>query len=469
MNNHAESDDLKRLLLRVAYLSSQGVTQTDIAELLGTVNQSRVSKLLSAISGNQSKMSEQVRAVIGDRGPWLETSFRKDRLDDDLQGMLEEIKQELFPGLKGLREKLEEWSGGKQNAPILRVFYSGPDDRRGDEGAPAKARRLQHFGRLAAGYVRDLLPQMGTTAVCWGKTLKWLASGLRQYEAPELKGEISPDFIPVGGEPLGYAALEVTSSKLAAEFRRIVGFDDKGNKSLSAVPTSIPSRFKKHASLLRSYFLWERDYQAIFPVREEDKDFIKKHKLEAPAAGPGEPLIHQIESVLTSVGTPQDSDEWVKEIARMAELGIEDLKRLTVGNMGGYFIPHPDLDPKDKEAAAKVREINDLWTGITERHLENVATKSRKEEKVGIIVLAIGNVKARTIKACIEHKSSIDHKPCSLVQGLIIDHELAKELATLRRQREAGSAMPGLARAVSGGAVRGGLGHARVGSAAVAP
>jgi hypothetical protein len=241
---------------------------------------------------------------------------------------------------------------------------------------------------------------------------------LRGYKIGELNPR--PDFIPAVGEPLA-PDLEVTATKLAAEFRKIVGHDDSGNKSLSAVPTSIPSRFKEHAPLLRSYFLWQKHYQAIFPMRQDDQEFITENNLEAPWKRKGRPLIELVESVLSSVGTPEDSDEWVNEVARMAGLEIEHLKQMTIGNIGGYFFHKPGLGKKD---AKQLDEVNDLWTGITRDHLVEVAHQSRKKGRAGIVILAVGAVKAPIIKACIEHD------PC-LVQHLIISNDLAAELAKL--------------------------------------
>src|SRR4051812_3591158 len=105
-----DSDDFKRLLLRVAFLTSQQLSQREVVEKLNGTKQPYVSKLQAALRGDRPKgkchdarLAKRVQDVMGsDR--WLVTTFLDKNLSPDLRKMLAEIE-----GADKLRSRLKEW------------------------------------------------------------------------------------------------------------------------------------------------------------------------------------------------------------------------------------------------------------------------------------------------------------------------------------------------------------------------
>lgn len=85
---------------------------------------------------------------------------------------IEEIKARIAPqSLRGPLEKLREKHGGI--IPEVRIFPI----RHADSLDKIK-KRQEEFGRMAAGYVKDLLlTTKGHIGICWGNTLAELIKG----------------------------------------------------------------------------------------------------------------------------------------------------------------------------------------------------------------------------------------------------------------------------------------------------
>jgi DNA-binding transcriptional regulator LsrR (DeoR family) len=135
------------------------------------------------------------------------------------------------------------------------------------------------------------------------------------------------------------------------------------------------------------------------------------------------PLINQVDSLLTSVGTADRPlgfihDELLRAGSRPGRrLTRESLGRLVAGDIGGVLIPRRNLDAAGRR---EVDSLNDMWTGMKRTHLERIAKNATRANHPGVIVASIGGAGRAEIIA--------EALRCGLVNELIIDRELVGAL-----------------------------------------
>jgi DNA-binding transcriptional regulator LsrR (DeoR family) len=361
-----------------AYLSSQGNDQAKVGAVLG-VSQGEVSRLLT----------------VARREGWLQTRCV---LPDGAAGAVEQL---VFAGRNELRDTLRREADRHGVPPLrgIRVLHSGGDDT----DATAWDARLQRFGRLAAGRVQELLPRMSLTGVTWGKTIARLVEGLRQLnpQAPSLPRPVQ--FVPLTGEPLAFPDPETSSSTLAHRLGELFTPGMHPFHSLAAVPAFIPAKFpRKSQATIREFIAEIAGYRAVFERTDRN-------------GAPQEPLVDQLDAIITGVGTvaPGVSGRLLDD--RVAAEGVtkEELSARAVGDIGGVFLPRAARD-------AVVRGINERWTGVRLEHLVGCARAAADDPgRTGVIVLAMGRAKAEVTLACVR---------AGLITELILDHELARGL-----------------------------------------
>jgi DNA-binding transcriptional regulator LsrR (DeoR family) len=172
--------------------------------------------------------------------------------------------------------------------------------------------------------------------------------------------------------------------------------------SLGAVPDRIPTAFFRDEGankVIREFLNCVSGYNQIY---------------SGPSA-----LVHQIDTVLTSVGScyGKSNDPWLNELVRRDGLKTDKLDRLTRGDIGGVFLPRDGLTPPDRQL---VEELNQRWTGISEVHLRECARRASAAGRPGVIILAVGRFKAEVVRESVRR---------GLVNELIVDQDLAGELA----------------------------------------
>src|SRR5436190_12068094 len=125
---------------------------------------------------------------------------------------------------------------------------------------------------------------------------------------------------------------------------RTHGADKTDEISLGAVPACIPGGFNKtETEIIRKFLTHATGYRRIFgPTGKE------------------QPLIEQVDSILTSVGTTtissQFADLWLDETVSGVNIKKQELARFTVGNIGGVFLHRQELSISDR------RLIDDINT-----------------------------------------------------------------------------------------------------------
>jgi DNA-binding transcriptional regulator LsrR (DeoR family) len=338
---------------------------------------------------------------------------------------LSEIENAFYQNLPKLRSGIERISRRNQpnaSPPQVHVFFSGPTatDKAGYH------KRQQLFGWNAALYVRELIPKMHRIGVAWGKTIARLIDGMRPLHPKFERGTL---FYPVSGEPLREHGEENSATTLAAGLQTFVGGSPAECPGLNMVIPCIPDRFNRDVTceIKKSLLGQVEGYRRIFL---------------GEASQP--PLINEMDTLITGVGTASktSTDPWlierVNSMRDQPPLTREDFEAYTYGDIGGVYLLRPKLAEliaarhdkasgggkaaRERAAAveAKVRRVNDQWTGIQREHVARCAERARATgTTAGVIVLAIGRAKSGTVIEAINQ---------SLVNHLLIDQDLADAL-----------------------------------------
>ncbi len=378
MNNRSESvsGDRDRRAQQAAYLRARhNFSQEEIGRLLGGMSQSHVSRLLA----HATEMG------------WLVTELRFN--DSSLSAeALREIHQLLEPRslVRGF-EQLGIRTG--QMVPNIRVFDSGSDS----PTAGAFDFRCRRFGRSAAGRIEELLKRGSTVGVTWGRTVSALIDGLSAAHR-SLQSDETITFAPVSAELIRLAAPDYSSSLLSVRLNALFNGGEGENLRLTGVPAYIPRRYDPaKTQAIREYLLDAASYRRIF-------------------AGDA-PLVNRIDTVITSVGSAaRPLGGAMEEVLQAGDISAAELKELIVGDVGGILIPHPGVS---EAGAARVEELNSMWTGITKDHLARLAMRAAATGGAGVVVAAIGRERAPIVAELIR---------LEMVNELIIDWDLANAL-----------------------------------------
>lgn len=361
---------------QAAYLRAHhNFSQAEIGKLLGGVSQSHVSRLLN----HATEMG------------WLVTQLHFNERNLSAEAM-REIQHLLEPQRLVSRFNDIRARTGRMT-PNVRVFDSGSES----PTTGAFEIRCRRFGRSAAGRLEELFRQSSAVGVTWGRTVSSLIDGMaaanRSYRAdkPIL-------FAPVSAELITLAASDYSSSLLAARLNGLFNNGEGEKLRLGGVPAYIPRRYDSaKVQAIREYLLDAASYRRIF-------------------AGEN-PLIHRIDTVVTSVGSAQRPlGGAMEEVLSAADITPAELKSLIAGDIGGILIPKSGASPSE---VRQVDELNAMWTGITREHLARVAMRAGGGGGAGVVVAAIGRERAAIVAEMIS---------LEMVNELIIDWDLANAL-----------------------------------------
>jgi DNA-binding transcriptional regulator LsrR (DeoR family) len=127
-----------------------------------------------------------------------------------------------------------------------------------------------------------------------------------------------------------------------------------------------------------------------------------------------------LDGILTSVGSKdQPGRFWSGEFFRQGDIDLPRLRRGALGDLGGAFVANPAAKKTDRDYVARV---NEQWTGIKEVNFRRCAVRARKHKLPGVVVLAVGGVRAEVILQCVK---------LGLVNHLILDSDCAQKLNSL--------------------------------------
>jgi len=361
---------------QVAYLVSQGKSQSQIRKMLRLSSQTEVSRLLKVAKAER----------------WIE-EWHLCLADAEIA----KIEKYIFEKREKLIKKLEFAAYQNEDRPPpenVLVVHTSDDEKK----------RLAQFGRRAAEYVDQLLKgsHVETCAVAWGRTLKSMIDALGQRNVapqPTLR------FLPVCGEPLTGHQSGFSPTSAAMELAEV--FRCKQYLSLAGVPARIPKDFadkRKQADIIKNFVSMYRDYKKIFRSNS--------------------PMIDSVDMIVTGIGdvATSEGDHWFKETAELEGKEPSDLKEITAGNIGGVWLPR---DPENDIHVKAIDEINRRWLGIQEEHFVKCAKRAKTDpKKSGVVVLAHD-----------ARKAPIVERVMGMVNHLIIHEDLAEAILKLSPRR----------------------------------
>jgi hypothetical protein len=170
--------------------------------------------------------------------------------------------------------------------------------------------------------------------------------------------------------------------------------------SLRAVPAVIsPDHDAAKAETIREFVNRGAQFRRVFgtPGRE---------------SGPV-PLVDRLEMLLTSVGPVDRPLGWLGAgLLNAVGLPRAQMKSLIVGDVSGVLLRRQD---GGGEYASRLDRIRACWTGIREEHIESCQQRARRSGKPGVVVVALGAIKAPTVAEIIRR---------GLCRHLFVDQDL---------------------------------------------
>ena len=366
-------DREQRKLLAVAHLLSQGKQQKDIGDALG-ISQAEVSRASAKVRENK----------------WLVTEVH---FPDNISEIeKEEIRNLVFGQIDELKNKTEIAAHRSDNrVPIdeISVIYVSSSN---------KEPRAK-FYRDASEYLIRLMLDSDVCAVSWGKTIAGLVKEISQSRCP--KRDIT--FFPTSGEPMN--TLERGISPTDASHQLADAFKSETHKlSLQGLPARVPSQLSRNMDVIQQFIRTSDDYNRIF----------------APIDGES-PLVEIADTIITGVGDADasDDDPWIHESDKkeLAENPGIKISSVSVGNIGGVWLPKPDARSNHKRI---VEEFNDRWLGVKKQHFESCCKKAAGKKRPGVVVVAFEPEKAEILRASL-----------GMVNRLIISQKLAERLLAI--------------------------------------
>jgi DNA-binding transcriptional regulator LsrR (DeoR family) len=363
------ASDISLNALKAAYYRAHDptLTQQQIAEKAGLGTQAQVSRLLA-----EAREHKVLREVF---------QFPIDLPEDERQQVANsfferhgELEDALAQRARELRSVRAE--GG---SPFKRLHVVAAPGAEHEKDEKVRERALRTFGIGAAEIVADYIDEATICCVAWGRTIAATVRHVRT-KSGRYPGKT---FIPIAGEPTNHEPNGVSPSDAARTLS--LAWPGSESKSLRGVQARIPKS------------VYERDENNI----ARELIGYSEHYQEIYAATSKQPI--------ESVG----SDPWYLETE---DAEGKDVLDLTVGNVGGVWVPRDDISPEEK---LKVGEVNLRWLGAQEDHFRRCSLNAdMQRHHPGVVVLAVEPAKAKIILEALY-----------LVNVLIVSRQLAEALA----------------------------------------
>lgn len=378
IKTHSHEEE-RRFLIAAARLASEGKEQTAIAETL-SISQPKVSRLLrEAVE----------KRVLAHSPSFIGEGVTPEEIAD---------ADDFFFGQTQVRDVL------RKIAPPAVHF-----DARQIKGEAGD------FVQMATTRLISLLAGSRVVGLMWGKTMAALVDSIGARPQAASRKRISHlKCIPLCGDPvhlMNQLEVEHSASHLASELEAVLcGGRLPELPCLTGVPAYVPPALLKNA-LFEKYLLSIPGYREIFGGFQRD----------APRA-----LVDEVDTIISGVGVVvtdpdrahHETGAFIRErLFQEDSLKKAELSKWILGDIGGVLVERSARD------AAKVRALNEGWTGVREHHLKRVAKEAAPGNAPGVIVIAKGKAKADLIIEIIRR---------GYVNEIIVDEELANEIVRLK-------------------------------------
>lgn len=409
--------DLRLLPAKVAFLRSEGVSQSEIAARLGGISPSGISRMLAPGGGAHGYLT------------WIQPRFDWTQVADDDVDAIRAVAGENAESVALTRRAIRAYQAAVR-VSVIRT--EGPGGQRRPEDEPAEQRRQeQRFFSRAAEMVFALLgrPDTRVIGVTWGKTLELLfveAASLRL--ASPLAGP-EADVIPLVGEsPAAALPTARSSSSLAQTLARLLAGPqapgetgaprngERGPYSLTGCPAFLPGSFTA-AEIAAIHHLMEfvPSYGRIYGSPRGSADVAEP------------PLANRLDVIVTGVSRAGSAFGMEGDFEVMKTMGLQVLSEalgggVMIGDLGGV----PLLDPSTPDSLrSKVMEVYETrWLGLKHHHVFSTAARAREraDGPAGVIVIGRGEQRAEPLREALQGR---------LINELIIDQAAAAALARI--------------------------------------
>jgi DNA-binding transcriptional regulator LsrR (DeoR family) len=386
------ASDISLNALKAAYYRAHDptLTQQQIAEKAGLGTQAQVSRLLA-----EAREHKVLREVF---------QFPIDLPEDERQQVANsfferhgELEDALAQRARELRSVRAE--GG---SPFKRLHVVAAPGAENEKDEKVRERALQTFGIGAAEIVADYIDEATICCVAWGRTIAATVRHVRTKSG----GYPGKTFIPIAGEPTNHEPNGVSPSDAARTLS--LAWPGSESKSLRGVQARIPKSVyeRDEKNIARELIGYSEHYQEIF----------------GRPGSENRPLVSEVQMILTGIGDAATSKQPIESVGsdpwylETEDAEGKDVLDLTVGNVGGVWVPRDDISQEEKQ---KVREVNLRWLGAQEDHFRRCSLNAdMQRHHPGVVVLAVEPAKAKIILEALY-----------LVNVLIVSRQLAEALA----------------------------------------
>ena len=269
------------------------------------------------------------------------------------------------------------------------------------------------FAQAALGRVIDLLSTGELWGVTWGHNVGCVINEIVRTPANRVEFANAPRVVPLCGDPFDVLPTSQSSSVLAEQ---LDVFLNKGPGremlSLRNVPAYIPESSKinftrSEIAGLKKFVLRCKAYQKIFGVDRLQVGTRTKRTYS------GIPLADQLDGILTSVS----SDERIFSYGPVTMIPMTGSENEWLNkyafDIGGVCLARSSSGGKND---ALLKRLGAQWTGITLEQLDACAERACRNDgkgsPPGVVVVAIGAQKARSVAECLR-RGLINHLICS--------------------------------------------------------
>ena len=373
-----------------AYLKSIGKRHQELAEIM-ELSPSTVSRLLAGNKYLEEKPRFDPDGVV--------TPEQK----EEIESLAFAWERKLVTRLNGMSDFLD----GGYALKRVDVFCPPWSRRRGGGTTDVKwQKRLDRFSEQTADVMRSIISRARCAGFSWGSTVYPTVRGVGYLERPDRSEPLKA--FAVAPEPIWPTGQEYSASRVVHLLNRLAEGEAEVT-TLSAIPALIPATLSEVSEKGQPSDVDRfRGYLEAFPNYQ--KIFVKdvEHGEEKP------PLFSRADTIITSVSV--DHRPWVPLSRELKKLGFEPdiLAQKYVGDIAGVLLP------VNGDSQADDPKLETRWTGLKYSQLFESAQRAKNtSEDNGVVVVAIGKNKAKTVFAAVKR---------GLANRLIIDRDLADAL-----------------------------------------